>query len=117
DGRRPTAWVPLADQEKALDALMATLKPSELTIPTRLLGLIPPRPPAYGMHRELFVRATGGAFDPIAPARVGADVTIGFLLQPTRAARMEAQHALDPKLPGLGDVIDRLTRATFDAPA
>ena len=27
-----------------------------------------------------------------------------------------AQHAIDPSLPGLEEVIDRLTKATFDAP-
>jgi hypothetical protein len=115
DGRTATKWVSAADQKKALDALAATLKPSELTIPRKLLGLIPPRPPGYGLHRELFVRTTGEAFDPLAPATVAADVTIGFVLQPDRAARMVAQHAVDPTLPGLGDVIDRLTKATFDA--
>ena len=29
---------------------------------------------------------------------------------------MVAQHAVDPTLPGLEEVIDRLTKATFDAP-
>jgi hypothetical protein len=48
---------------------------------------------------------------------VAADVTIGFVLQLDRAARMVAQHAIDPGLPGLEEVIDRLTKATFDAPA
>jgi len=67
------------------------------------------------MHRELFARYTGDAFDPINPVSIAADVTIGFLLQPDRAARMVAQHALDPSLPGLGDVIDRLVRATVKA--
>ena len=67
------------------------------------------------MHRELFTRTTGEAFDPLAPATVAADVTIGFVLQPDRAARMVAQNAVDPTLPGLGEVIDRLTKATFDA--
>ena len=43
-------------------------------------------------------------------------MTIGFVLQLDRAARMVAQHAVDPALPGLEDVIDRLTKATFDAP-
>jgi hypothetical protein len=103
DGRTPTRWVPAADQQRALDALMATLAPSELTLPRRLL--------------ELFIRATGDAFDPIAPARVGADLTIGFLLMPERASRLVAQHALDPSLPGLGEVIDRLVQATFGASA
>ena len=115
DGRTPTRWVPGADQRKALEALAATLNPSELTIPKRILDLIPPRPPGYGPHRELFIRTTGEAFDPIAPARVAADLTIGFVLQPTRASRMVAQNAVDPGLPGLGAVIDRLTQATFDA--
>jgi hypothetical protein len=115
DGRQPTKWETAANQKKALDALVATLKPSELTIPRKVLDLIPPRPPGYGMHRELFTRTTGEAFDPLAPATVAADVTIGFVLQPDRAARMVSQNAVDPKLPGLGDVIDRLTAATFDA--
>src|ERR1017187_6876336 len=30
---------------------------------------------------------------------------------------MVAQHAVDPTLPGLEEVIDRLSKATFDAPA
>jgi hypothetical protein len=115
DARTPTKWVAAADQKKALESLAATLKPSELTISKKLLDLIPPRPPGYGMHRELFIRTTGEAFDPIAPARVAADVTIGFVLQPDRASRMVAQNAVDPTLPGLGDVIDRLAQATFDA--
>ena len=115
DGRTPTKWETAANQRKALEALAATLKPSELTIPRKLLDQIPPRPPGYGMHRELFTRSTGEAFDPLAPATVASDVTIGFILQPDRAARMVAQNAVDATLPGLGEVIDRLTKATFDA--
>jgi hypothetical protein len=46
---------------------------------------------------------------------IASDVTIGFTLQLDRAARMVAQHAVDPTLPGLEDVIDRLTKATFGA--
>ncbi len=116
DSRTPVEWVSAEMQRKAIDALAATLKPSELTIPKRILDLLPPRPPGYGMHRELFPRHTGEGFDPINPAAIAADVTIGFVLQPDRAARMVAQAAVDQSLPGLGEVIDRLTRATFDQP-
>ncbi|MDR3703542.1 MAG: zinc-dependent metalloprotease [Candidatus Sulfopaludibacter sp.] len=116
DGRTPTKWEPAVDQRKALDALAATLKPSELTVPKQVLDAIPPRPPGYGRHRELFPRTTGDGFDPLSPATVAADVTIGFTLELDRAARMVAQHAVDPSLPGLEEVIDRLTRAVFDAP-
>ena len=116
DGRTPTKWESAANQRQALDALASTLKPSELTVPASILGLIPPRPPGFGMHRELFPRTTGEAFDPLAPGTIASDVTIGFALQLERASRLVAQHAVDPSLPGLEDVIDRFTRATFDAP-
>ncbi len=115
DGRTPTSWVSGESQRKTIDVLSATLKPSELTIPKKILDLIPPRPPGYGMHRELFPRTTGEGFDPVNPAAIAADVTIGFMLQPDRAARMVAQYAVDQALPGLGEVIDKLVRATFDA--
>ena len=60
--RRPHAdqvGVGVDNQRKALDALATTLKPSELTVPKQVLGLIPPRPPGCGLHRELFPRTTG----------------------------------------------------------
>jgi hypothetical protein len=117
DGRTPVKWESAANQRKALEALANTLKPAELTVPKQVLDAIPPRPPGFGRHRELFPRTTGDSFDPLSPATVAADATIGFVLQLDRAARMVAQHAVDPALPGLEEVIDRLTKATFDAPA
>jgi uncharacterized protein DUF4953/uncharacterized protein DUF5117 len=115
DGRTPTTWVPAADQRAAIAALAATLKPSELSLPKPALDKIPPRPSGWGLHRELFARYTGDTFDPISPASIAADVTIGFTLQPDRAARMVAQHAIDPSLPGLSEVVDALRTATFQA--
>jgi len=117
DGRTAVKWESAANQRKALEALANTLKPSELTVPKQVLEAIPPRPPGFGRHRELFPRTTGDGFDPLSPATVAADVTVGFVLQLDRAARMVAQHAVDPSLPGLEEVIDRLAKATFDAPA
>ena len=117
DGRTPVKWESAANQRKALDALANTLKPSELTVPKQVLDAIPPRPPGFGRTRELFPRTTGQGFDPLSPATVAADVTVGFVLEPDRCARMVSQHAEDPLLPGLEEVIDRLTKATFDAPA
>jgi hypothetical protein len=114
DGRTAVKWESASNQRKALEALAGTLKPAELTVPKQILELIPPRPPGFGRHRELFPRTTGDGFDPLSPATVASDVTIGFVLQLDRAARMVAQHAVDPALPGLGEVIDRLTKATFD---
>ncbi len=116
DGRTPVKWESAANQRKALEALANTLRPADLRVPKQVLDAIPPRPPGFGRHRELFPRTTGDAFDPLSPATVAADVTIGFVLQLDRAARMVAQHAVDPSLPGLEEVIDRLTKATFSAP-
>jgi len=116
DGRTPLQWETAANQRKAIEALANTLNPSELTVPKQVLDAIPPRPPGYGQHRELFPRTTGDGFDPLSPATVASDVTVGFVLQLDRSARMVAQHALDPSLPGLEEVIDRLTKAIFDAP-
>ncbi len=112
DGRTPMKWESAVNQRKALDALAATLKPSELVVPTKLLGLIPPRPPRFGLHRELFPRTTGDGFDPIAPGAIASDVTIGFALGLDRASL----HSTRSNLPGLEEVIDKFTRATFDAP-
>jgi len=117
DGRLPVEWVPAATQKAALDALLVTIKPSELALSNAVLSKIPPRPAGYPRSRELFPRNTGGAFDPIMPATVAADLTIGFVLSNDRAARMVAQKAVNPALPGLADVIDRLTTAAFNAPA
>ena len=56
DGRTPTKWVPAAQQRAALDALVATLKPSELALPKNALDKIPPRPVRLG-HASRAVRA------------------------------------------------------------
>jgi hypothetical protein len=115
DGRAPVKWETAANQRKALESLAATLQPSQLTVPRNVLESIPPRPPEFPLHRELFPRTTGRAFDPLSPGTIAADVTIGFVLQLDRCARMVAQHAVDPSLPGLEEIIGRLTKATFDA--
>ncbi len=100
------------DQRAALDALIASIRPSELALPSGVLASIPPRPPRFGMHRELFPRTTGSAFDAITPAVVAADLVMGQLLDPARAARLVEQRSLDQTQPGLEGVIDRLRDAT-----
>jgi hypothetical protein len=114
DGRQPVEWATAAQQKAALDALLKTIRPGELALSRSVLSRLPPRPPGYGRHRELFPRYTGGAFDPITPAVVASDLTVGFILTNDRAARMVAQKAVDPALPGLAEVLDRVIAAAFD---
>jgi hypothetical protein len=63
----------------------------------------------------VFPRTTGGVIDPRSPSTVASDVTIGFLLQLDRSARLVAQHAVDTTFSGLEEVIDRLSKAVFEA--
>jgi hypothetical protein len=117
DGLTPVWRVPAQQQNQALDALMQTLSPAQLTIPRSVIEVIPPRPPGWGSSRELFPRYTGDAFDAITPAVVASSHTVNALLNAERAARMVEQKVLDPSLPGLDDVLQRLIGATFGAPA
>jgi hypothetical protein len=117
DGREPLRWAPANDQRRALSALLSTIQPAALALPRGVLDRIPPRPPGYGMSRELFPRYTGMAFDAISPAIVASRHTVSAMLRPQRAARLVQQHALDPSLPGLEEVLDSLGAATFGAPA
>jgi len=115
DGRTPVRWAPVEMQRGALAALMSALKLTELTLPSGLLAKIPPRPPGLDRTRELFPRTTGGAFDPISPAVVATEMVVSGLLTTDRAARMVAQHAVDPALPGLEDVLAALVTTVFEA--
>lgn len=117
DGK-PGMWRTSAeDQNRALDALMRTIMPSELAIPTDVIEMIPPRPPGYGATREIFPRFTGPSFDAITPAVVASSHTINSLFTPDKAARLLEQNLFDSSLPSLDDVLDRVIRTAMEAPA
>ena len=115
DGLQPFRRVSADMQRGALDALMRTLVPAELTLPESVLNVIPPRPPGFGRHRELFPRYTGSAFDAVTPAVVAAGHTVAMVLEPTRAARLVQQHTFDPSLPSLEEVLEGLFEASMGA--
>ena len=114
DGLKPVWHIASEYQNRALDALMRTLSPIELALPTSVLEAIPPRPPGYGRTRELFPRYTGSAFDALTPAFVAASHTVNSILTENRAARLVEQKMLDPAMPGLNDVLQRLFQAAFE---
>ena len=115
DGREPYRWASAAEQQAALAALLSTVTPSALALPDVMRKRLPPRPDGYDMTRELFPRYTGMTFDVISPAVVAATHTLSSIFQPERAARIVEQHAVDPSLPGLGEVIDQVGAALVNA--
>lgn len=117
DGQQPLRRVGAREQNAALQSVLRTIAPATLALPTSLLERIPPRPPGFGMHQELFDRWTGLTFDALSPAAAAAEMTLSLLLNPERAARLVQQHALDPSLPGLGDVLRQTYTAVFRSPA
>jgi len=115
DGQTPLEGVPAQEQEAALAALLETISPEALTLPERILKLIPPRPMGFSRHRETFPSRTGLAFDPLSAAEVAANHTIGLILHPDRASRLVEHHAMDAAQPGLPDVIEALVDETWKA--
>jgi hypothetical protein len=115
DGQQPTQIVAAAEQRRALKVLLTTIDPNTLTIPDRILNLIPPRPPAYPRTRETFPNESGLTFDPIAGAQAAADLTVGLILNPQRAARLVEYHSRDANNPSLEEVIDTLLTTTWHA--
>jgi hypothetical protein len=113
DGQMPTEMVPPQEQLRALDALLATLKPDALALPEKLIAIIPPHPAGYDRGREDFKLRTWGTFDPISAGETAANLTVSLILHPARAARLVEFHALDNKYPAFTDVIDRIFTSTW----
>ncbi|RNI33056.1 DUF5117 domain-containing protein [Rufibacter immobilis] len=114
DGQLVTEKVPAAEQQKALDALLATLQPEVLALPENIIALIPPRPAGWSPTRELFDKRTGLTFDPLAAAEASADFTLSFLFHPERAARLVELKARGSRL-GLEEVLDQILEQTWKA--
>ncbi len=117
DGSTPFTRVPGAEQRAALSALLRVVQPGTLALPEGIVRLIPPRPSGFARTRETFPRWTGGAFDAIAPAVVAADQVVAGILTADRSARLVEQHALDPSLPSLEEVLGTIIESTFGATA
>ena len=95
-------------QRNALNALIETLHPEFLQIPTNIVELIPPKPIGYGKTRESFKGKTGPVFDPLSAAESSADATLSFLLHPQRVSRLIEQNALGQNDLTLNEVIETL---------
>ncbi|MBD8487266.1 zinc-dependent metalloprotease [Echinicola sp. CAU 1574] len=120
DGGEAVKPVSAEEQVRATESLMATLNPKALAVPHRVYENIPPRPYGFSANaRETFQGKTGLTFDPLAPAHVAADLTLSLVLDPQRASRLVAQHAINENLPGLVEIIDIMIKeiSNFNMPS
>jgi hypothetical protein len=115
-GGSPTPFpAPAAEQSTALDTLIETLSAKELTVSGPLAlalssGINGREDPQF--DTEVFANAGAAVFDALVAADVGAQVTLDTLLAPSRLTRVYLQHARDPSLLGLDELLDRLLMRT-----
>ncbi len=110
--------VPADRQRAAIKAILDTIKVEELALSPQLLALIPPIATGFeGGTAEYFSRRTDPSFDSQAAASIAAEMAIGALLDPSRAARLVDFHAQNPANPDLSEVIREIFAATWKAPA
>jgi len=100
--------VPAAKQYEALEALLEVTKPQNLAIDERILDIIPPRTPGYSQDRELFNGYTGLVFDPFGAAENIVSLTADGLLNPERASRIIYFHSINPEMPSLNHVLQKI---------
>ncbi len=107
--------LPNAMQQKALQAALDCLSPELLTMPDKIMQMIPPRPPLYYGVGELFAKRTGMSFDPMAAAEALTDYELSFLFHPERANRL-AQFKAQANTIGWDDVLDAIINKTWKSP-
>ena len=108
--------VPGPVQRAAAEALGEILLPAALALPDHLRTSIPPRPPGYAQHRELFDGHTGRVFDVYAPAATAAHMVLSLITHPARAARLTYQADFDASLPDFEEVMEIISDATWGQP-
>jgi hypothetical protein len=105
-----------ANQWAALYALLDTITPQELTVPSRLLPLLSG---GFGGDSdrqadiEIIPTAGGPVFDPLKASEVGAVQTLNALLAPERLNRLEGQHAGDATVPSPEQLFELLLARTM----
>lgn len=79
-------------QDKALQALLNTLKPQELAFPKKALDVLLPAAKGYGRNRESFDSKTTMVFDPNNSAEALSNFVLKLLLHPERLSRLNQQN-------------------------
>lgn len=105
-------------QRAAIKAILDTIKVEELAVPQSILSLIPPVATGFeGGTAEYFSRRTDPSFDSLAAASIAAEMAIGALLEPNRAARLVDFHAQNAANPNFSEVLREILTAAWKVPA
>jgi hypothetical protein len=107
--------LPNTIQQKALEAAVNCLSATTLTIPERIIALIPPRPPMYYGVGELFDKRTGMSFDALGAAEALADYELAFLFNIERANRL-VQNKARANTIGFDNLVDAVLQKTWYTP-
>lgn len=116
DGQMTWRTLPAHEQRAALQAVLQALDPEELALDETVLALIPPRPPGFDRHAELFPTRTAPMMDPIAIAEVQATLAYQLLLHPARANRLQIQSVIDSEALSFRELLERLVERAFREP-
>ncbi len=100
-------------QKEALDLILLTLKPKNLSLPNRLLDLFPARSYGFSRNRESFDSQTGPTFDYLGISNMLSDKILKLLLHPNRASILVQQKALDDTHFSLFEMIDQIFESTI----
>lgn len=112
DGQVPNQIVSPARQRDALASVLETVSPEALALPEGIISMIPPR--AFGMNSgEVFQKGTSPSFDPLGAAASAADISLSFVFQSQRMARLVEFNARNDDNPSLEEVVDEVLDATW----
>lgn len=116
DGREAARPVAPEAQDRAIAALLETLKADALTVPPAILPAMSAGNSGSADRQtniEVMRTAGGPVFDPLVATETGAALTLNSLIQPHRLNRLELQHQADAASPGPHQLIDRLIAQVF----
>ena len=114
DGQVVTKMLPRDQQMKALNSLLNSIDPKNLSLPEKLIALIPPRAFGYPRTRETFNSRTGLTFDYLAAAETATNLTLKMLLNPDRASRLLTLKARNNNnQPGLTVILNEVINKTI----
>ncbi|MEP6780600.1 MAG: zinc-dependent metalloprotease [Gemmatimonadaceae bacterium] len=116
DGQTPTKIFPAADQRKALKMALDALEPAALSVPERVLAMIPPVP-VGGDNSIAWLGYSGTALDQISLAGGLATEVLDGIFERDRVGRLVLFNARDAANLSLDEVTRTVIDRTWGAAA